>query len=111
MSLPRRRDHAIRSASPNPSLRQKCTRMIVRRESQDLTNDPPASAGPCGRPLSSGRQGAEKLTTVAARSPLTRLLQLILVLQDGRYPNAGALAQWCGVSRRTIYRDLEALQD
>ncbi len=46
---------------------------------------------------------------VLGRSQLTRLLQLILALRSGRYPNARELAETCEVSRRTIYRDLEAL--
>lgn len=44
-----------------------------------------------------------------ARSQLSRLVQLILVLQRGRCLNARELAEACEVSRRTIYRDLESL--
>jgi predicted DNA-binding transcriptional regulator YafY len=43
--------------------------------------------------------------------PLTRLLQLIALLQTVRYPNARQLAETCEVSRRTIYRDLATLAD
>jgi len=43
-------------------------------------------------------------------SRITRLLKLIGVLQAGRGHNASALAQSCGVSRRTIFRDLDALR-
>jgi predicted DNA-binding transcriptional regulator YafY len=44
-----------------------------------------------------------------ARSQLSRLIELILVLQRGRCVNAREMAERCGVSRRTIYRDLDAL--
>ena len=37
-----------------------------------------------------------------------RLLQLIGLLQAGRGYNAEALAQACGVSRRTVFRDTPA---
>lgn len=37
------------------------------------------------------------------------MLQLLLALRSGRHPNANELAAFCEVSRRTIYRDLEAL--
>ena len=43
-------------------------------------------------------------------SRITRLLQLLQLLQAGRGHNAGSLAQACGVSRRTIFRDLETLR-
>jgi predicted DNA-binding transcriptional regulator YafY len=41
--------------------------------------------------------------------PLARLLQLILLLQAERCPNARQLAEACEVSRRTIYRDFSTL--
>ena len=41
---------------------------------------------------------------------ITRLLTLLRLLQSGRGHNARSLAQECGVSRRTIFRDLEALR-
>ena len=41
--------------------------------------------------------------------PLARLIQLIVLLQTERCPNARRLAEICEVSRRTIYRDLAAL--
>jgi predicted DNA-binding transcriptional regulator YafY len=44
------------------------------------------------------------------RLPLARLLQLLLILQSERFPNATRLAEACGVSRRTIYRDLTILE-
>jgi predicted DNA-binding transcriptional regulator YafY len=44
------------------------------------------------------------------RLPLVRLLQLVMILQGGRYPNAQRLAEACAVSRRTIYRDLAILE-
>jgi predicted DNA-binding transcriptional regulator YafY len=44
------------------------------------------------------------------RLPLARLLQLVTLLQCGRFPNARRLAEACAVSRRTIYRDLTTLE-
>jgi predicted DNA-binding transcriptional regulator YafY len=44
------------------------------------------------------------------RLPLARLLQLLMILQAERYPNARRLAEACAVSRRTIYRDLATLE-
>jgi predicted DNA-binding transcriptional regulator YafY len=41
--------------------------------------------------------------------PLARLLELIILLQTDRCPNARELAEVCEVSRRTIYRDLATL--
>lgn len=43
-------------------------------------------------------------------SRIVRLLKLIGLLQGGRGYNTEALAQACGVSRRTIFRDLDALR-
>ncbi len=43
-------------------------------------------------------------------SRITRLVQLLQLLQAGRGHNAGSLAQACGVSRRTIFRDLGTLR-
>src|SRR6266481_1883992 len=43
------------------------------------------------------------------RAQLARLFRLILMLQSERHPNARELAEWCEVSRRTVYRDLEML--
>jgi predicted DNA-binding transcriptional regulator YafY len=42
--------------------------------------------------------------------PLVRLLQLVMILQRGRFPNVRQLAEACAVSRRTIYRDLATLE-
>jgi proteasome accessory factor B len=42
--------------------------------------------------------------------PLARLLQLLMLLQCERFPNARRLAEACAVSRRTIYRDLTTLE-
>jgi predicted DNA-binding transcriptional regulator YafY len=42
---------------------------------------------------------------------IDRLLGYILVLQGGRRLTAGALAEQFEVSRRTVYRDLEALAE
>lgn len=47
---------------------------------------------------------------MVGRTQLARLLQLILALRAGRYPNARDLSEVCEVSRRTIYRDLETLE-
>lgn len=44
------------------------------------------------------------------RSRIHRLLELIRLLQAGRQYNTEALAQACGVSRRTVFRDLETLR-
>jgi len=44
------------------------------------------------------------------RLPLVRLLQLVVILQNGQFPNARRLAEACAVSRRTIYRDLTTLE-
>ena len=46
----------------------------------------------------------------ALRLPLARLLQLLMILQSERFPNARRLAEACDVSRRTIYRDLAILE-
>jgi len=43
-------------------------------------------------------------------SRITRLLTLLRHLQAGRGHNANSLAQACGASRRTIFRDLETLR-
>jgi predicted DNA-binding transcriptional regulator YafY len=59
------------------------------------------------------KQGSIELTRHlhASHFPLARLIQLILLLQTERCPNARQLAEICEVSRRTIYRDLAALTD
>ena len=44
------------------------------------------------------------------RLPLARLLQMVMILQSQPFPNARQLAELCGVSRRTIYRDLSILE-
>jgi predicted DNA-binding transcriptional regulator YafY len=41
---------------------------------------------------------------------ITRLLKLLQTLQSGSGQNADGLARACGVSRRTIFRDLESLR-
>jgi predicted DNA-binding transcriptional regulator YafY len=41
---------------------------------------------------------------------ITRLLRLIGLLQSGRGHNAHSLAVECGVSRRTVFRDLEIMR-
>jgi proteasome accessory factor B len=57
--------------------------------------------GECRRRAATGGTG---------RAQLTRLFRLIVVLQSERFPNTRDLAESCEVSRRTIYRDLEALE-
>jgi predicted DNA-binding transcriptional regulator YafY len=44
------------------------------------------------------------------REQLSRLLQIIIALQSERRPNARQLAELCEVSRRTIFRDLDAIE-
>lgn len=44
-------------------------------------------------------------------SRITRLLQLLGVLQGGKGYNTSGLANACGVSRRTIFRDLDVLRE
>jgi len=41
---------------------------------------------------------------------ITRLVKLLQMLQVGRGQNAAGLAEACGVGRRTMFRDLEALR-
>ena len=43
-------------------------------------------------------------------SRITRLLDLLQTLQSGNGQNADGLANACGVSRRTVFRDLETLR-
>lgn len=44
-------------------------------------------------------------------SKIRRLLNLLERLQSGRQHNSRELAELCGVSRRTVFRDLKTLQD
>jgi len=48
---------------------------------------------------------------MASQDRIHRLLTLVSLLQSGRSLNAPQLAQECGVSRRTIFRDLRTLQE
>jgi predicted DNA-binding transcriptional regulator YafY len=48
---------------------------------------------------------------MASVSRLQRLLRLVELLQSGRIYNSKDLAEICGVSRRTVFRDLRTLQD
>ena len=48
---------------------------------------------------------------MASVSKIRRLLKLIERLQSGGICNSKDLAEFCGVSRRTIFRDLRMLQD
>ena len=41
---------------------------------------------------------------------ITRLLELLQTLQSGKGQNASGLAKKCGISRRTVFRDLETLR-
>jgi proteasome accessory factor B len=43
-------------------------------------------------------------------SRITRLLELLQTLQSGKGQNADRLAKACGVSRRTVFRDLQTLR-
>ena len=47
---------------------------------------------------------------VACACPWLGCLQLLMILQSERFPNARRLAEACEVSRRTIYRDLAILE-
>jgi len=67
-----------------------------------------------GTAFSENNNGREHSIVLAepahsSRFPLARLIQLIVLLQTERCPNARRLAEICEVSRRTIYRDLAAL--
>lgn len=48
---------------------------------------------------------------MSSNGKIRRLLQLLERLQSGRTHSAADLADLCGVSRRTIFRDLKQLQD
>jgi predicted DNA-binding transcriptional regulator YafY len=50
------------------------------------------------------------LNARSRRAPLCRLLQIVTALRSDRCPNARHLAEECEVSRRTIFRDLEAIE-
>jgi predicted DNA-binding transcriptional regulator YafY len=50
------------------------------------------------------------LNARSRRAPLSRLLQIVTALRSDRCPNARQLAEECEVSRRTIFRDLEAIE-
>ena len=61
------------------------------------------------------REAAPKLPATTSRvhsmnvKRITRLLKLLQLLQSGSGQNADGLAKACGVSRRTAFRDIEAL--
>lgn len=59
---------------------------------------------------SAPQNAASKKHSAFARR-LPRLLRIIETLQSGRLYNSQDLADQCGVSRRTIFRDISALQD
>jgi len=48
---------------------------------------------------------------MSAIDKVRRLLHLVERLQSGRTYNARELAEFCGVSRRTMFRDIKSLQD
>jgi predicted DNA-binding transcriptional regulator YafY len=66
---------------------------------------------PAGSNVKDGDESSNSLATrsAALSFPLIRLLQVLMILQSERYPNARRLAEACAVSRRTIYRDLATL--
>jgi len=72
--------------------------------SWDMQPPPPVQNGRFDPSLELQSQSA------SLRLPLARLLQLLLILQSERFPNARRLAEACAVSRRTIYRDLTTLE-
>jgi len=47
---------------------------------------------------------------MARTEHIHRLLNIISILQSGRFINTGELAQECQVSRRTVFRDIEKLR-
>ena len=46
---------------------------------------------------------------MSALQRIQRLLRLVEVLQSGRVMNSAQLSEYCGISRRTIFRDVETL--
>ena len=62
------------------------------------------------RTVESSPRSISRLDSPSLRLPLARLLQLLMILQSERFPNARRLAEACAVSRRTIYRDLAILE-
>lgn len=50
------------------------------------------------------------MASESGRTQLVRLLRLIVTLQGQTYPSAKQLADGLHVTRRTIYRDLAALE-
>jgi predicted DNA-binding transcriptional regulator YafY len=68
-------------------------------------------SSPFPNPSDSHGSCASRKTTSSGNAQLARLLQLIVALQSDRCPNARELAELCEVSRRTIYRDLESLEE
>jgi predicted DNA-binding transcriptional regulator YafY len=60
--------------------------------------------------IANGSAHEPEARSSSLRLPLVRLLQLLLILQSERFPNARRLAEACAVSRRTIYRDLATLE-
>jgi len=48
---------------------------------------------------------------MASTDRIHRLLRIVELLQSGRFYNSKEIADACGVSRRTVFRDLRTLQD
>ena len=65
---------------------------------------PPTRTAPCPD------ESTPVTASTTRRDPLCRLLQVVIALQSDRRPNAGQLAEEVGVSRRTIFRDLETIE-
>ena len=62
------------------------------------------------RPMPAAAANADQRPTPMNLSRIHRLLKLISLLQAGRGYNIEGLAGACGVSRRTIFRDLDLLR-
>ncbi len=133
---PRRRAPASRNWCRRPS--RSRFRPARRRPSRSRPRPRPASrrrrSPPAARPtaawnapMTAAGDGERKNRAATVRSPppagrprkraatmnlarIHRLLQLIGLLQAGRGYNTDALAQACGVSRRTVFRDLDLLR-
>jgi predicted DNA-binding transcriptional regulator YafY len=75
-----------------------------RATDSDMQTSHAIGLGQTGNSIGFGRRSP------APPLPLARLLQLLMILQSERFPNARRLAEVCEVSRRTIYRDLATLE-
>ncbi len=68
---------------------------------------PSTLAGDCGN----FARIFKKTLPMSADERLHRVLRLVQLLQSGRNHNANQLAEMCGVSRRTIFRYINTLQE